>query len=79
MPDTPKEARFRALVRSMLQRDVKPTPKAIAARQRDEKFVNWPGSRQSGPSLSGSLSTIRIEEFERAGWVMGHNGKWRKP
>jgi hypothetical protein len=77
MKDTPKEAKFRELVRYLLESGVKPTPHKIYEHQGTNKFVNL-GGRQSGPSFSGSLSTIRIQEFKRAGWVERGN-KWVKP
>lgn len=76
--DTPKEARFRAFVADLIARGIKPTPKEIATRQGDEKFAYGNRGKTGGGYLSGSLSTIRIQEFKKAGWRETNHG-WEPP
>lgn len=78
--DSPKEARFRNVVRIMLNDGVKPTPMTIYRQCPGEKFVNLPTETWRGPTLSGTLSRIRREEFFRAGWKQNtEGGRWYKP
>jgi hypothetical protein len=81
--DTPKQARFRELIRFLLDNGIKPTPTEILKRQGKNKFV-MPTSQQtatySGPCFyGGDLTRVRREEFIRAGWRPKETGRWHPP
>ena len=73
MADTPKQAEVRFIIQGLLAKGIKPTPTELA------KWGVPTGRQNGGPTLRGDLASIRQEEFERAGWVTGKNGRWEKP
>lgn len=82
-PDTPKQAQFRDLIRSLLDAGIKPTPTEILKRQGDNKYViptKQQAASYSGPCFhGGDLTRIRREEFIRAGYQVQPNGRWELP
>lgn len=69
-PDSPREAEFRQFVKQCIGNGISPTPlKCLQA------------GFGTGRYLGGNLSSIRIEEFEKAGWKQpgGVGTRWVPP